>query len=749
MREHTTAPTMRVAAPCKMARILAALITMFVVPHQMWGAERVHALYDPRVPGKAPFPTDRFTTTDPAQITGLRINLPLPDCGTRPSDCADVRVLNTLDGFNVLPRVSIPFDGPIDVRSVTSRSVFMVKLPAVASGRIGTDDIISIDQVVWDPETLTVHAVAKRMLDQHTTYALIVTSDIRDENGRPVRASADFRNKRSGESADATHELARALAAARAAGVSEHEVVSASVFTTRSVTALLEQIRQQIRGNKPSADFKLGPNNERTVFTLNQIRSLTLNQQTKVQPPEFAPSPVRIDLLNAAVPGAVDRIAFGRYASPDYQVHPGEFIPPTATRTGVPVVQGMNEVYFDLYLPAGAKPSAGWPVAMLGHGGASNKQFGLPRGAAVLASHGIASVAINAVGHGFGPAGTLTALLSDGVSVVFPAGGRGRDQNGDGVIDVSEGRYAGPPQRFVVDDTDGSQQNVADLMQLVRTIEMGMDVDSDGSPEIDASRIYFFGQSYGASFGAMLLAIEPNVRAGVLISPGVAPSSALPMAPAGRVVTARLLAGRTPSLLNAPGIVSLEGLAVGGPFFNDDLPLENGSTLHVRLEDGATNLVAAPVVNTVPGARAIQEVFEWRRWVMQAGNTAAYAPYLRKHPLPGMSPKRVLIQAGLGDQTLPNPGLAQIAEAGELADRITLYRNDLAVALEPRIPHDPHTFAFRLDSPIPVAAAISRAVQEQMAVFFASDGTQVIHPAPSELFEPLLSAIPVGLNYLP
>jgi hypothetical protein len=134
---------------------------------------------------------------------------------------------------------------------------------------------------------------------------------------------------------------------------------------------------------------------------------------------------------------------------------------------------------------------------------------------------------------------------------------------------------------------------------------------------------------------------------------------------------------------------------------------------------------------------------------MQAGNAAAYAPYLRKRPLPEMSPKRVLIQAGLGDQTLPNPGLAQIADAGELAERITLYRNDLAVAQEPRIPADPHTFAFRLDSPVPLAAAISRAVQEQMAVFFASDGTQVIHPAPTGLFEPLLSAIPSGLNYLP
>ncbi|HJZ54018.1 MAG TPA: hypothetical protein VKE74_03630, partial [Gemmataceae bacterium] len=61
-----------------------------------------------------PFPSNRFTVADATQLTGRRVDLPLPDAATRPSDFADLSVINTLDGFNVQPRLSIPFSGPID-----------------------------------------------------------------------------------------------------------------------------------------------------------------------------------------------------------------------------------------------------------------------------------------------------------------------------------------------------------------------------------------------------------------------------------------------------------------------------------------------------------------------------------------------------------------------------------------------------------------------------------------------------------
>src|SRR5262249_34551168 len=87
-----------------------------------------HALFNLDVKAEAPFPTNWFTAPDRTQNTGRRVNLPLPDCKVYVSDCQDVAVLNTLDGFNMQPRLSIPLDGPIDVNSVSSQDVFLINL---------------------------------------------------------------------------------------------------------------------------------------------------------------------------------------------------------------------------------------------------------------------------------------------------------------------------------------------------------------------------------------------------------------------------------------------------------------------------------------------------------------------------------------------------------------------------------------------------------------------------------------------
>src|SRR5262249_23981602 len=92
-------------------------------------------LFDLGTPQGGPFPSDRFTVADHSQLTGRRVNLPLPDCAARPSDCADLNVINTLDGFNLQPRLSIPFSGPIDVRTVNSHTVFLVRLGNTLSHR--------------------------------------------------------------------------------------------------------------------------------------------------------------------------------------------------------------------------------------------------------------------------------------------------------------------------------------------------------------------------------------------------------------------------------------------------------------------------------------------------------------------------------------------------------------------------------------------------------------------------------------
>jgi hypothetical protein len=94
-------------------------------------------------------------------------------------------------------------------------------------------------------------------------------------------------------------------------------------------------------------------------------------------------------------------------------------------------------------------------------------------------------------------------------------------------------------------------------------------------PDLDPSRIYYAGQSRGGIQGLPFLAIEPSVRAGVFNVPGGSGEFRLSVASRGSLGT--ILASRVPSLVNSPGITSISGLSVGAPFFNESMPLRDGT----------------------------------------------------------------------------------------------------------------------------------------------------------------------------
>jgi hypothetical protein len=715
----------------------------------------VHALFDLRSPDSGPFPSNVFTVADNTQNTGRRVNLPLPDPTTHLSDYQDTEVLNTLDGFNLQPRLSIPFDGLINVNTVSSQDLFLVSLGDTLPGGAKGGEVVGINQIVWDPATTTLHVESDALLDQHTRYALIVTDGIHGSNGKPVEATdafREFRKELSGDLKFYKKDLKDALKAAKQQGVKEKDIVTASVFTTESATAVQEKIRDQIHAATPQpADFNLGSNGEPTIFNVAQVQSVTFNEQVGASPLHFTPVPLPIKQLDI-MPGAVGTVAFGRYLSPDYEIHPGEYIPPVATLTGTPVVQSMDEVYFNLFLPSGPKPDGGWPVAIFGHGGASNKNEALLAVAASLAAQGIATMGINAAGNGFGPLGTLAVKQSDGSVVTLPAGGRSFDQDGNGDIGGQEGFFAAAP-RQILWSRDSQRQTVADLMQLVREIQVGINVSGDTTADLDSSRIYYFGTSLGGEVGTEFLAVEPDVRAGVITS-GFGPFIETNRLGAGSRVGRQTriepyLQARTPSLSNPPGIVAMDGLAVGTGVFNENMPLRDGIPLEVRLSDGTSQTVQSPVINTVRGAMDIQRVFDETTWVSLSGDALGYAAHLRKAPLPGVPAKSVIIQFGKGDQSAPNPTETALVRAGDLADVTTLFRTDLAVAEDAKVPTNPHKFMIDVADPDPLAVKIALGAQKQIATFFAADGQEIIHPEPARFFEtPIQGSLPEDLNFI-
>ncbi|TMH36956.1 MAG: hypothetical protein E6H58_00605 [Betaproteobacteria bacterium] len=705
------------------ARRLAVAIAFSLVPLAAL-ADNVSVRFDFSDPATAPFPTDRFTVRDSSQATFRRVSLPKPDCAVRVSDCQDIDVINTLDGFSTQPRITVPFDGDIDVTSVNSNTVFLVNLGDTLT-LAGVGHKVGINQLLWDPATQTLVFESDELLAEHSRYLLVVTDGVRDASGKPIvpghfdgEAAVAFERDLS----DYRRDLRDALRMRLTGG---QKIVAASLFTTQTISADLQKIAQQIKqSTPPAADFIVGATAGgpvRALFPLTSVAGIQFNRQIGTAPTfsaSFLPTPA----LNV-VPGSVAQIAYGKFHSPDYETA-AKYIPATPTLSGHPAVQGTNELTFQLFIPAGAKPAGGWPVAIFGHG-FGDSMYGAPwTVASVFASQGIATLTINVVGHGGGPLGTLTVLLNGGaLPVVINAGGRGIDQDGNGNIDSTEGSSAAPP-RTAIASRDGLRQTVIDIMQLVREVEVGIDVDGDGVPDLNAQRIYYSGQSFGGIYGTILLGVEPSIKAGV---PNVAGGSIVEVARLGgfRPLVGIGLATRIPSLIN---VSDPSGIA-----FNENIPLRN----------------LPPVINNVAGALEIARDLDRLEWVQQAGNPVAYAPFIRKQPLAGNAAKPVIFQFAKGDKTVPNPTTTAILRAGDLADRATLFRNDLAFLNNAAVPKNPHTFL----SNIGVAAAANYAVgaQQQIAVFFATHGGVTIDPdGPGPFFEvPVVLPLPETLSFIP
>jgi hypothetical protein len=654
-----------------------------------------------------PFPTNLSTVADSSQVTGLRVNVPLPPCASFPSDCADDAVLNSLDGFNIQPRIRIPFSGPIDVSTVSSSTIFLV-------GPLG--HVVGINQAVWEPLTSTLYVESNEQLAEDSTYLLVVTRGIHDASGNPLDTTSFRHELNFGQTKDPATKAYRkalidALPLASLGGADpDEDIAAASLFTTQSISALSKKVRDQIRSAPaPTPNFNLAPDGSRTVFANVPGLAITWNRQTTVAGP-LSPQPVPVAATHI-FPGAIAKIAYGSFASPNYE-NGAQFIPAVGTRTGTPAVQSTNQLVFTLFVPSGPTPLGGWPVAVFGHG-FTDSMNGAPWAVASSLAHaGIASIAINVVGHGFGSASTYTVSQPVGPMETFAAGGRGFDQNSSGTIDSTEGVNAAGGS--IISNSDGLRQTVFDLVELVHMLQSGVDVDGNGSADLSTSRIYYAGQSFGGIYGVELLGLEPTIRAGVPNVPGGPIVEIARLSPSFRPLVGIALITRSPSLYNAVN---------DGTFanFNENMPLRN----------------LPLVVDTVPGALAIQDYVDNSEWVQQAGNPEGWAPLISAP---------VIIQFARGDQTVPNPTSTRIIRAGNLASRTTLFRNDLA---RPAFgtSKNPHTFLTNVGG---AGTLFALQGQSQIATFFATDGGVTIDPdGPAPYFETPTSMLPEDLAYIP
>lgn len=668
-------------------------------------AGNVTVAFDPRDPAIGPFPTDFLTTPDATQLSGRRVNLPMPDCTGRQGDCQEMALINQLDGFNVQAGLMVRFNGAVNPDTLKA-GVRILWLD-------GSDRITGVNRITWDPSANAMLAKPDEPLRQGLKYAVVVTDEVKDTDGAPVVKDEGFQaciDERIGGEYCTEIKDAVALAYRLMPGT---DITGGTVFTTLNGTPLLEAARRMIDQSAPAYQLTA------TVGTSN-LKSLTFHAQVKTSGDlyEDIPFPAPAALFSAL---GVQKIVFGSLTAPKL-LSDQMMIPSRPTSDPLPADLPTEQVAFDVLLPKTPMPAGGYPVLLAAHGLGDNRLAGPSVMTQSFMPKGYAIVALNAVGHGYGPQTTLQVTTDTGTQEIA-APGRGMDLDGDGVIGDREGcilLVPGAP----VSIRDCLRQTAIDWMTMVRAIRRGIDLDGDGQPDLDGSKLAFWGQSLGAFTGTLVMASEPDIPAAVLNVGGASAVETARLSVSFHPLVVAYMGAREPALLNA-----------GGDF-----------------DEQYAGRDEAVKILTVPGARELRDVFERLEWIEASGAPSTYAPHLKTAPLEGVPAKRILFQFAIGDQTVPNPSNSLLIRCADGQALSSLYRHDLARALRPELPANPHAFfAFLLD---PNGAPIALAALAQAAMFI--DSGEAVVPDTNYLVSPFFginlfetpTALPETTGYL-
>lgn len=342
------------------------------------------------------------------------------------------------------------------------------------------------------------------------------------------------------------------------------------------------------------------------------------------------------------------------------------------------------------WLPNGPKPVGGWPVKLIGHGLGDSKLFGPTLFAAGFVGNSVV-MAIDAVGHGYGPGSVMRFVKTDGSVIDAPTLGRGRDLNGDGRIDPAEGCILLAPGVTDLISTC-TRETALDYRKLVREIQNNIDLDGDRQPDLDANSIQYVGESLGAMYGAVVVATEPGIDAAVL---NVGGGSAVETS-------------RTSTIFNG---VLRQYLAAAYPNL-------------VGVVDPLTPRWALAQRITAQQA-AYLEMLDRLSILEATAAPASFAPFLKQATLYGNPIKRVLFQYALGDQSIPNNANGQLIRAAFEYELVSLYRHDLARQAVPALPENPHTYMAAFAQLDQSSLLIALATLTQASLFLESGRREV------------------------
>jgi len=493
--------------------------------------------------GSVPLPNNLLLSG----TTDLTLNPPVTD----PNNYGDPYVaLSSLDGWSTTAPMSAKFNAGVAAASIVpgqSVRLFQVFLTGPGGGVTGisrelvpgTDFVAAL--APSDASGATLAIVPTKPLEQLTSYLVVLTNGIRDARGNDATPDQvySFTKRTSplcanGASTDPLLPTATAcaleplrqltnshLAAAAVAGINRDSVVSSWVFTTQSITPVMQAVRSVTQ-----------PGAARLVPTGRTIADFV---------PSLAPiADVYIGTLT--VPYYLSAPTAENPTAPltgFWKAAPGAYVPPfnqaglSPVSTNLTFANPFPVKTTDVTIPVLAtipnansgrsKPATGWPVVIYQHGITSNRTTAIAA-AQTLASQGFAVIAIDLPLHGLPPEHPLAignspfgAIAKERTFDVDFANNETGAAGPDGVVDASGTHFINLTS--LLTSRDNLRQAVADLFVLTASIP-NIDIDGNSVPDFDSSNIQFVGVSLGAIAGTSFLALEPNVNVGLLSVPG-------------------------------------------------------------------------------------------------------------------------------------------------------------------------------------------------------------------------------------
>lgn len=302
------------------------------------------------------FPDDFYTVDDASTLTGLRVSLTGENASwlaaVPPNLLPTYQQANRLDGFGTTAGIVLRFTGQLgnvpsgDPQSVTNAALLLVELTGDGVIRIPYETTL-----VDNGETVLL--VPMRPLRPRTRHGVIVTTALKDAEGKAILPSAQLKSLLDGTASVGRFAAlnARYAELLSKASIAKSEVSAATVFTTQSIfdqsIAIAEDIKQR------QYVWKTAP--------LCSTESLF-------------------------------RYCSGSFIANDYRTN-------GVVEGHVPI--STYELKVAIWLP---KTTAGpWPTMIFGHGIGGNKLAHGEDVASVAVPQGFVVVAIDAVAHGEHP----------------------------------------------------------------------------------------------------------------------------------------------------------------------------------------------------------------------------------------------------------------------------------------------------------------------------------------------------------